>query len=110
MSKDYAEQCVRYMLHQYHSNSPSFDFIKKLEQLTGLVFIASPSQAESLCFADSEAVRADYKIGFTAADLWAYVNSQLKPQQTNTDVISFLPAILPKTSQQFWQGVKLGRD
>ncbi len=103
ISDNYAEQCVRYMLRQYRSGSTSFDFIQALEQLTAITFLAAPSSAESLCFADSEAVRDDYKIGFTAAHLWVYVNNQLNNQNPNTDIDSFLQSIFPLTCDQFWQ-------
>ena len=105
MPEDFAEQCVRYMLNQYQNSSSSFDFIKQLEQLTGMNFLATPSNAESLCYANTEAVRDDYKIAFTTADLWAYVNHHAKHLQANTDFTSFLPTIFPQTSQQFWQDV-----
>lgn len=81
MSEDYAERCVHYMLRQYQSRSTLFDFIQKLERQIGIAYMATPSSAELLCFADSEAVRDDYKIGFTAAGLWAYVNSHLNRQK-----------------------------
>lgn len=101
MSKNFAEQCVRYILAQYRNESADFDFIRELEQSTDMVFLANTTDTESLCYANSQAVRPEYKINFTPADLWNYISNQQNHQ--NADINAYLKSILPKNKQQFWR-------
>lgn len=99
MSNMSAEEIVRTMLRIYHNDATGFDFIRVLEQHTGMAFINEPSDPESLCYANSQAVRPEYKTSFTTADLWNYITNH--PSQQSTD----LKSMLPKNKQQFWQTV-----
>lgn len=101
MSNNFAEHCVRHMLARYQIKSPDFDFIRELELVTDMAFLTNTTDTESLCYAHSPKVRAEYKTSFTPADLWNYINNHPNPQ--STDINTYLKSILPKTKQQFWQ-------
>src|SRR5688572_20032330 len=103
MSDLSAEVIVRAMLSIYHKNGTGFDFIRALEKRTGMSFTHEVSDPENLCYANSQAVRPEYKTSFTSADLWAYVVHHSSPQ--NADIIAHLTTIFPKSKQQFWETV-----
>lgn len=104
MAKYTPEQCIHFMLEEYRKPDAEFDFISALEALTGMDFVSQTSHTESLCYANSQAVRPEYKTSFTTADLWAYVVHHSSPQ--NADINTHLKTIFPQTKQQFWQALK----
>lgn len=105
MSDLSAEEIVRVMIRIYEKNSEGFDFIRALEQGTGMSFTHKTSDPKNLCYATSQAVRPEYKTIFTPADLWNYINNHPSPK--STDINAYLKTILPKTKQQFWKSAKL---
>ena len=93
------------MLAEYRKPDAKFDFISALETLTGMDFVSQISHTESLCYANSQAVRPEYKTSFTTTDLWTYVAHHASPQ--NADINTHLKSILPKTKQQFCNTVEI---
>ena len=100
-----AEEIVRAMIRIYDKDSPGFDFIRALEQRTGMSFAHETSDSENLCYATSQAVRPEYKTIFTPADVYNYITNH--PIPLNTNLNTHLKSILPKTKQQFWNTVKI---
>ena len=96
-----AEEVIRAMMRIYDKDSAGFDFIRALEQRTGMSFTHDTSDPENLCYANSQAVRPEYKINFTPADLWNYISNQQNHQKA--DINAYLKSIRPKTKQQFWR-------
>ena len=67
------------------------DFIERLENYYGLVHIQDSSEDKNVCYADSSAIRFEYKWMFTKKDVIAYLLHQLKQDsfQMEADEVIF---------------------
>lgn len=86
-------------------------FIRKLEKLTGLVYVPEIPAVGRVCFAESEGLRPEFKTMFTAQNLNDYLlaleNSDGRFEAnllgTNIDSLRF-----PKNAAVFWEMVDEG--
>lgn len=67
------------------------DFIKRLENYYGLVYVQDSTEDKNVCYADSSAIRFEYKWMFTKNELLTYLISSLKEETLNLEstVITF---------------------
>ncbi len=91
------------------------DIVSKFVTYTGLSFNPTSNAANNLCFINSSEVRDDYKITFTADDVFNYVTALLHSPELNSRKSgrhgTETPSIpYPSDSGMFWEISGLGKQ
>ncbi len=91
------------------------DVVNKFAGITGLSFNSEAKTTNNVCFINSSDVRDDYKITFSADDIFNYVTALLHSPEINNQKSdghkTESPAIpYPSDSEMFWKIAGLGKQ